>query len=72
VPDGKGNKATSLTAKIEKAGDGYQVRFRTFPKVGAHDYMLKHYGEDRTKWPYSPWRHDPNFDPNTYQEPDNG
>jgi hypothetical protein len=62
VPDGQGSKKTSVSAKIEQAGNEYQVRYQTFPKTGGRGYILEKHGSDRTKWPYSPFKHDPNFD----------
>lgn len=70
VSDGQGSPHTSVSAHVEKMGDGsFIVRFRTYPKNGARDYIMKTYGEDRTKWPYSPWRHDPNFAQDVFEEP---
>ena len=58
----------SVSAKIEKTGDQWQVRFKAIDKTMARSYMLSHYGDDRTRWPYSPWRKDPNFDHNTFKD----
>ena len=52
----------SVSAKIEKSGDGYLIRFKAIDKNMARKYMLDHYGADRTRWPYSPFRRDPNYD----------
>lgn len=60
----------SVHAKVEKHGSEWQVRFKAIDKTMARKYMLSHYGDDRTKWPYSPWRHDPNFDAEVFRETD--
>ena len=51
----------SVHAHIEQDGDTYRVVFMAIDPVGAKRYMLERYGPDRTKWPYSPRRGDPNF-----------
>ena len=58
----------SMQAKIEKVGDGYQVRFKTIDKNSARLYMISHYGEDSSKWPYHPRRGMPNYDPEVFKE----
>lgn len=58
----------SVSAKVEKNGNQWLVRFKAIDKTMAKKYMLTKYGEDRTKWPYSPWRKDPNYDPNVFTE----
>lgn len=51
----------SVSAKIVKNGEVFDVHFKAIDKTMAKQYMLDHYGEDRTKWPYSPYRKDPNY-----------
>lgn len=58
----------SVSATIERHGNEWHVRFKAIDKTMAKKYMIEHYGADRTKWPYSPWRHDPNYDPTTFKE----
>jgi hypothetical protein len=55
-------------AYVEKDGDGYKVRFCAINKTHSYKYMLEKYGSDRTKYPYSPWSKDPNYDPNEFVE----
>lgn len=52
----------SVHARIERDGSKYVVKFFAVDPVHAKAYMLDTYGEDRTKWPYSPLRGDPNYD----------
>lgn len=52
----------SVSAKVEKTGEEYQVRFKAIDKTKAKEYVLTRYGPDRSKWPYSPRRGDPNYD----------
>lgn len=52
----------SVSAKVEKNGDEYQVRFKAIDKNKAKEYVLQRYGTDRSKWPYSPRRGDINYD----------
>lgn len=53
----------SMSATIKKNLDGtFGVEFRAINKDHAHAYMVRQYGEDPTKWPYSPWRRHSNFD----------
>ena len=60
----RGGKYTghSVSAKVVRDGSGYRVEFKAIDKIMAKKYMIDHYGPDRTKWPYSPWRKDPNYD----------
>lgn len=51
----------SVSAKVEKAGEGYLVRFKAIDKNMARKYILDHYGDDRSKWPYSPFKRDSNY-----------
>lgn len=51
----------SVTATIVKNGEVFDVHFKAIDKTMAKQYMLQRYGTDRTKWPYSPWRKDPNY-----------
>lgn len=52
----------SVSATVVRNGDHYDVHFRAINKTHAKQYMIERYGADRTKWPYSPFRKDPNFD----------
>lgn len=52
----------SVHARVERTGSTYRVVFFAVDPVKAKAYMLRTYGTDRTKWPYSPMRGDPNFD----------
>jgi hypothetical protein len=45
-----------MSAKAEKAADGYRVRFKAIDKTTARAHVLAKYGPDRTKWPYDPRR----------------
>ena len=58
----------SVSAAVERSGSTWQVRFKAIDKIMARKYMLEHYGDDRTKWPYSPWRKDPNFDQEIFKD----
>jgi hypothetical protein len=52
----------SMSAKPKKNADGtYRVEFRAINKDHAYAYMVKQYGEDQTKWPYSTNRFHPNY-----------
>jgi hypothetical protein len=44
----------SLTAKIEKSGKEYNVRFTAVSKAHARRYVIEKYGSDRSAWPYNP------------------
>lgn len=48
-------------AWIVKNGDTFDVHFHAITEAAAKKYMLEHYGPDRTKWPYSPFRKDANY-----------
>jgi len=53
----------SVSAKPRKLpGGGYAVEFKAVDKDYARAYMVKQYGPDMSKWPYSPHRRHPNFD----------
>ena len=58
----------SMSAKVERDGEGYRVRYRAIDKVHARAYMLSHYGEDSSKWPYHPKPGHPRYDPNVFKE----
>lgn len=49
-----GAAAVSMSAKIERDGDGWRIRFKAISKAHARAYVLKTYGNDRTKWAYNP------------------
>jgi len=51
----------SVSARVIKNGTVYDVHFKAIDKTMAKQYVLKHYGSDRSKWPYSPFKRDPNF-----------
>jgi hypothetical protein len=46
----------SVTAKPEKSGDTWSVRYKAINKEHAKAYVLGTYGSDRSKWPYDPRR----------------
>lgn len=46
----------SMSAKIERDGSGYRIRFAAVDKTIARQHVLTKYGPDRTKWPYDPRR----------------
>jgi hypothetical protein len=46
----------SVSARIEKNGDEWQVRYKAIDKAHAKKYILEKYGNDRSKWPYDPRR----------------
>jgi hypothetical protein len=46
----------SMSAQIERAGDGYQIRFAAVDKTKAREHVMARYGTNRTKWPYDPRR----------------
>jgi hypothetical protein len=50
----------SLHADIQRDGAGYRVEFTPVNKAHARAYVVAKYGNDRSKWPYSPYRGDPN------------
>jgi hypothetical protein len=45
-----------MSAKVERDGQEWIVRFKAIDKTHARNYMLKRYGPDRSKWPYDPRR----------------
>jgi hypothetical protein len=45
-----------MSAKIEREGDAYVVRFKAVDKTLARAHVLKRYGSDRSRWPYDPRR----------------
>jgi hypothetical protein len=51
----------SVTAWIVANGDAFDVHFKAIDKTKAREYMLQHYGSDRSKWPYSPYKRDINY-----------
>jgi hypothetical protein len=52
----------SVSAKVLRNGNVYDVHFKAIDKIHAKKYVMDHYGADRTKWPYSPFKRDPNYD----------
>ena len=46
----------SMSAKIERDGDGYRIRFKAVDKTLARKHVMEKYGADRSKWPYDPRR----------------
>lgn len=44
----------SVTAKVEKHGAEFQVRFTAINKEAARRFVVEKYGPDRTAWPYNP------------------
>ena len=58
----------SMTATIEREGNGYRVRYKAIDKVAAKAYILEHYGEDPSKWPYSPHPGRSNYSTETAKE----
>jgi hypothetical protein len=46
----------SMSAKIERAGKQYRIRFAAVDKTWARQHVLSKYGPDRSKWPYDPRR----------------
>lgn len=53
--------SVSAKPKQDKSGE-WRVIIRAHDPAMAKAYMIERYGEDRTKWPYSPKRGDPNFE----------
>lgn len=51
-----GRAPVSMSAKIERDGTGYRVRFKAIDKAIATKWTEKKYGSDRSKWPYTPSR----------------
>lgn len=53
-----GVAAVSVTIKIERATNGYLIRYSVYDKVMARKHILEKHGTDRSKWPYDPRRRD--------------
>lgn len=51
-----GVASVSMSAKIERDGGGYRIRFKAIDKTIARAHVMAKYGSDRTKWPYDPRR----------------
>lgn len=51
----------SMSATVHRSGSGYAIHFKAIDKRAARAYVLARYGNDRTKWPYSPRQGDPNY-----------
>lgn len=51
----------SAATRIVRDGETWAVEFHAVNKMHARAYVLKKYGPDRTKWPYSPRRGDSNY-----------
>ena len=51
-----GQAPLSMSAKIERDGTGYRIRFKAVDKTLARKHVLEKYGPDRSKWPYDPRR----------------
>lgn len=56
-----GHANVSMSAKIVRRGNEWDVEFLAINKEHAQAYVVRKYGEDRTKWPYSPRRGDRNY-----------
>lgn len=41
-----------VSARIERSGNGYIIRYRAVNKAHAQSYIVRTYGEDPSKWPY--------------------
>lgn len=46
----------SMSAKISRVGNKYEIEFRAVDKTLARAHVLAKYGTDRSKWPYDPRR----------------
>lgn len=46
----------SVSTKVERDGDGWQIRFSVHSKTHARAYIMAKHGTDRNKWPYDPRR----------------
>lgn len=46
----------SVSAKIERDGTMYRIRYRAIDKTSARAHVMAKYGEDRSLWPYDPRR----------------
>lgn len=44
----------SMSAKVERNAETWQVRFKAIDKTLARQHVLERYGPDRSKWPYDP------------------
>jgi hypothetical protein len=51
-------QGVSITAKVEKSGSEWQVRFTVINKAHARRFVVSKYGTDRNAWPYNPRRRD--------------
>ena len=51
-----GQAPVSMSAKIERDGAGYRIRFKAVDKTLARKHVMDKYGPDRSKWPYDPRR----------------
>lgn len=49
----------SMSAKVQKVANGFQVEYRVIDKTMAKKHVLEKYGPDRSKWPYDPRRRNP-------------
>lgn len=45
-----------MSAKAERDGERWAVRFKAIDKTHARAHVLAKYGPDRSKWPYDPRR----------------
>lgn len=58
----KGRLYVGSHVEAKKNPDGsYRVMYVAVHKDFTYAYMIKRYGEDRTKWPYSTNRYHPNY-----------
>jgi len=62
------NGGISGYVKVEKDGAGYRVRYKAIDKTMARKYMLDHYGDDPSKWPYSARPGRPNYHTEIFKE----
>ena len=46
----------SVMASVTRRGNVYDVEFRAVHKSYARAYVVRKYGQDRTRWPYDPRR----------------
>ena len=44
----------SVTAKVEKHGKEFDIRYHAIDKAVAQRYVVSKYGTDRSAWPYNP------------------
>lgn len=47
-----GIASIGVSTKIERAGNGYLIRFTVYNKTHSQNYVLETYGRDRSEWPY--------------------